>query len=468
MNGATALASSTVKVVYPTGMLGAGFSAEAIQRGIEMGADAIAIDGGSTDSGPYYLGTGVPKQTAAAIERDLRAALIAARRAGIPLIVTSCGTSGCDQALDGVVAMTHRIAREENLAFPMAVIYSEQSQDRVLDLLHSGRIGPLEPSGQLDEQTIRSCSHIVGVMGHEPIVAALDAGAEVVLTGRASDTSPVAALALRAGISAGPAWHAAKTVECGGLCTDDPRSGPVMVEIDSQGFTVRSLNPGTTCSPFSVAAHMMYENADPYRLREPAGVLDAADARYLGVDDGSVRVEGSRFEPAGQVTIKLEGSALVGYQAISIAGIRDPRVIASIEQWRTQLEGMLAARVKEVFGLDAGDYCVELRCYGYDAVLGAGEPERSVCHEVAAILKVRAAEEDVALQITKLANPLMLHMPLTRTAPLPSYAFLTSPAELAAGPAYEFVLNHVAAVSSGHELFRTETSLVSANGAKRI
>ena len=44
------------KVLIPAGMLGAGFTPESVARGIALGADAIAVDGGSTDSGPYYLG----------------------------------------------------------------------------------------------------------------------------------------------------------------------------------------------------------------------------------------------------------------------------------------------------------------------------------------------------------------------------------------------------------------------------
>jgi len=43
-------------VLVPVGMLGGGFSAQTVARGIELGADGIAVDAGSTDSGPYYLG----------------------------------------------------------------------------------------------------------------------------------------------------------------------------------------------------------------------------------------------------------------------------------------------------------------------------------------------------------------------------------------------------------------------------
>jgi len=47
--------STIVRVLVPVGMLGGGFPAETITRGIALGADIIAIDGGSTDSGPHYL-----------------------------------------------------------------------------------------------------------------------------------------------------------------------------------------------------------------------------------------------------------------------------------------------------------------------------------------------------------------------------------------------------------------------------
>ena len=61
-----------VGIIFPSGMLGGGFTAESIKRGIAMGATAIAIDAGSTDSGPYYLGAGVAKTSDSAVARDLR------------------------------------------------------------------------------------------------------------------------------------------------------------------------------------------------------------------------------------------------------------------------------------------------------------------------------------------------------------------------------------------------------------
>jgi hypothetical protein len=43
---------------------------------------------------------------------------------------------------------------------------------------------------------------------------------------------------------------------------------------------------------------------------------------------------------------------------------------------------------------------------------------------------------------------------------MPSYAFATSPAEIERGRVFEFVLNHVVAVETGEEMFRTILSEV--------
>src|ERR1700746_2703949 len=90
----------SVGILVPTGMLGGGFSPETITRGISLGADVIAVDGGSTDSGPYYLGAGVAKTAERAVRRDLRLLLAVASSARIPLIVGSCGTSGTDSGVN--------------------------------------------------------------------------------------------------------------------------------------------------------------------------------------------------------------------------------------------------------------------------------------------------------------------------------------------------------------------------------
>jgi hypothetical protein len=359
--------------------------------------------------------------------------------------------------------MARRIAREEGLSFRLACIYSEQTADNIVQALNEGRVHALPPSGPLDEATVRSCSHIVGLMGHEPFVAAMRAGADVVLAGRATDTSMVAALALMQGLPPGPSWHAAKTVECAGLCTTTSTgltgSGPVYVVIDEGGFTVTPLNPDAACTPMSVAAHMLYENADPIELREPGGTLDTSAATYVSLDDRTVRVEGSRFKDS-PLTIKLEGSVLAGYETISLVGISDPQVLAQLDLWISTFTGYLRERVESVLGLDRHQYAFTLSSYGSNAVLGPLAERGGAPKEVGILLKVRARDQRTASAIAKLANPALLHLPLPGMTMMPSYAFATSPPEIERGPAYEFVLNHVVAIEKWEEMFVTTFSEV--------
>jgi hypothetical protein len=449
-----------VGIIFPSGMLGAGFTAESIKRGIAMGATAIAIDGGSTDSGPYYLGAGVAKTAASAVERDLRILLAAACESQIPLIVGSCGTAGTDAGVDWVAGIAVRIAAQDRLAFRMARIYSELAAETVIAAIDGGRVRSLPPLGELTPETVRACTHIVALMGHDPIVAALDAGAEVVLAGRATDTSMVAAVALRHGMPAGPTWHAAKTVECGGQCTTNPTAGGVFVRIDTGGFTVSPLAPDAACTPASVAAHMLYENADPFRLLEPTGTLDTSAATYTALDERTVRVEGSRFEHSPFPTAKLEGARLAGHETISIVGIRDPHILASLPVWLRYLRTVLEDRVRSTLELDPQDYDLALHSYGANAVLGPLEDSVGPPREIGLLFKVRAPSQKTATAIAKTANPLLLHLPLPGMDHLPSFAFATSPAEIERGPSYEFVLNHVLELEQGTDLFRVDLSEV--------
>lgn len=456
---------NTVRIIFPIGMLGGWFPEETVTRGIAMGADAIAVDAGSTDSGPHYLGAATSKSSRGSVKRDLRVLLVAARAAGIPIVVTTCGTSGTDSGVDWTAEIAREIAAEEGLTFTLARIYSELSRETVLDGLERGLIRALEPAGALSPDVVQRCEHIVGLMGHEPIAAALDAGADLVLTGRASDTASVAAIALRQGIAAGPTWHAAKTVECGSQCTTEPLGGGVLVEIDDEGFTVHPLNDTAAATPLTVAAHMLYENADPFRMREPGGTLDTSSAVYTAVTDRVTRVEGSRFEVAEQTTIKLEGSAIGGYETISLVGIRDPEILAHMDEWIDRFTTLgLEPRVRSALGLEPDAYDVALRAYGYNAVLGDLEPAGAPPREVGVLLKVRAPDQVTATSIAKIANPIMLHLPLNGMTHLPSYAFATSPAEIERGASYEFVLQHTIDVDDEAELFRTESEEIPAHG----
>src|SRR6478672_2632638 len=113
------------RVLVPVGMLGGGFPLHTVQRGIALGADVIAIDGGSTDSGPAYLATASAKMPAEPIAADLRLMLTAGAAAHIPVIIRSAGTSGTDAGVDWVADIVDDITRAEHLNPRVVRIYSE-------------------------------------------------------------------------------------------------------------------------------------------------------------------------------------------------------------------------------------------------------------------------------------------------------------------------------------------------------
>ena len=230
------------------------------------------------------------------------------------------------------------------------------------------------------------------MMGHEPIVAALAAGADVVLAGRATDTAVAAAFPLMKGMPAGPTWHAAKIVECGGQCTTNPRAGGVLATIDADGFTIEPLDPAAACTPTSVAAHMLYETVNPFPMREPAGTLDVTDATYRALDDRRVRVEGSRFELADQHTIKLEGARITGYETMSFTAIRDPHILAQIDDLGRAAGGdPHRAGAADTRDSTPTSTPFDIRLYGYNAVLEAIDPATGPAREVGVMLLVNAA-----------------------------------------------------------------------------
>jgi hypothetical protein len=67
------------------------------------------------------------------------------------------------------------------------------------------------------------------------------------------------------------------------------------------------------CTPQSVAPYTLYENADPFELKESSGTLLTNNARYEAISDRAVRVSGSEFVQDPEYTIKLEGMRHIGY-----------------------------------------------------------------------------------------------------------------------------------------------------------
>ncbi|WP_420607565.1 acyclic terpene utilization AtuA family protein [Novosphingopyxis sp.] len=428
-----------------------------VRYGIAKGAQAIASDAGSTDSGAAYLALGISKNNREAVKRDLKILMNASAEAQIPLLIGSCGQAGGDCNLDWTRDIAVEIARELEIRPKIALLYSELSAAEVKSYNASGRIRPLPPLGPLDEATIDSCAHIVAAMGPEPFIAALQEGANIVLGGRTTDTAVIAAYALMRGAPRAASWHAGKIAECGAQCTvkETPGSG-VLVSIDADGFNVEPLNPANRCTPQSVSAHMLYENSDPFKLIEPGGVLDVTNAEYKQIDDRFVRVVGSTWETR-PYTMKLEGAAIGRFQTIMLVGIQDPVVLRDPEAFHDRMKKILVQRVHDTIGDSAGDFDISLRLYGWNAVSGEIVPTGAMTPREIGVLFVATADTQVmATQIAKACNPYFFHMPMPAHTELPSYGFAFTPADIERGPVYEFKLNHVIDIDDPMSLVRTE------------
>ena len=446
------------RVLVPSGVLGLGFDREALRHAAAGKPDIICIDGGSTDSGPFYLGTGTSKYSGASVRSEWKELLDAREAAGCPLVLGSAGTCGTDGMVDWMLEATRDIAEATDRLLKVAALKSSQSVRSVREALQAGRLAPLAgaPESGIDAEDIARCTHIVALAGAEQIAAALRTGADVVIAGRATDTAAISALPLMNGEHAGAAWHGAKIGECGALCSTRPMSGVIGLEFDGSGCTVEPHANGARCTPGSVAAHMLYENADPFILHEPGGWLDARGAAYDALDDRRVRISGSRWVASETYTVKLEGARLAGYQTTALAILRDARYVANARRWLDRLEAFLAIEIPARTGMEAHDYAIEFRLIGVDAALGPLEARASDPVEVGVLAIVTATSQAAATEIARLANPFLLHFPLTDDEDLPTFAFPYSPAETERGPLYEFALNHVMRLDDPMEAFRLE------------
>jgi len=450
-----------VRVLAATGMVGAGYLESTLEKGLARDPDFIGCDAGSTDGGPASLGKGKCSFSRAAVKRDLRLALMAARRKRIPLLVGSAGTAGADPNLAWTVDIVKEIAREENLHFPLAVIHSEQDKAYLKKKLAGGKIKPLKPAPSYDEETIDRSEHIVGMMGAEPFIRALGQGAEVVIAGRSSDTSIFAAIPIMKGFSPGPVWHAAKVLECGACCvTQRTRADGMFARIGQGYFIMEPPNPEHLCTPQSVAAHTFYETGSPVHLYEPSGMVDTSTANYEAETERTVRVSGSRFVPAKTYTIKLEGVEKAGYQTISVAGIRDPLLIMQIDDWLDRLREKVRQRVAEMYDEEVarGGYAFHVRVYGKSGVMGKMEPvkEREP-HELNLVFEATAPTQEIATAIMSSACHMGLHLSIPQwKGHISALAFPYSPDYVERGPVYRFNVNHVVEPADPYEMFPME------------
>lgn len=381
---------------------------EGFRRAVALGPSYIGAQHGSSDCGPLYLGAQVPYTLRQWEKHDLELMLVAGRSLGVPVIVGGAGGMGTRRGVDRTVELVREIARERGLHFTLGVIYADLDPDYLRRKLHAGDISPLGITAPLTEDDIERTTTAVAMMGVEPIITALDRGADVVIAGRCTDPAIYAAIPIREGFDPGLAWYLGKVLECGCLSAEPPgltETNTGRVRRDHVVF--EPGDPGRRCTVSSVASHSLYERANVWRQLEPGGVLDLSELSLEPASDRAVRARGARFVPR-PYTVKLEGAARVGYRAFAINGTRDPIMISEID---SVTRGLRAAVENRVPGAGR-DYRLFFHLYGKDAVMGPLEPvRRTQAHELCIMVQVVARTEALAVEVAEMANHLLFDFP---------------------------------------------------------
>lgn len=260
---------------------------------------------------------------------------------GIRVVSNAGGVNpqGCANALAALAA-------EQGIALKIAVV----SGDDVSPLLPQLRqqqpaVRELQSGAPLPERVLTANAYL----GARPIQAALDAGAQVVITGRCVDSAVTLGVLMHA-FGWQPGDHgllaagslAGHIIECGcqatgGLHTDWdtvpdwPNIGYPIVECSADGGFVVTKPAGTggKITPAVVGEQMLYEIGDPSAYLLPDVVADFTQVRIAQAGEHRVRVHGARgraptacykvcatyaegFKAAAQLTI-------VGFDAVAKA-----------------------------------------------------------------------------------------------------------------------------------------------------
>ena len=433
-----------MKIVALTGMLGYGYSEESLEHAFSEKVDYVGVDAGSTDPGPYYLGSGKSFTDRNAVKRDLALALPKVLQHKAPFIIGSAGGAGSKRHVEWLKEILFEICKEKNLSFKLAVIYSDVSKEYVLEKFDNGKIINMSECFPANREEIEKSETIVSQIGVAPIMKMLEQKVDVILCGRACDTAIYAAPCLFEGYDHGLAFHMAKIMECGGMCAEPVSAADVMQGyMYKDHFELRPANPQKRCTVDRVAAHTLYEQTNPYLIFEPDGVADLKNSKFEQIDERTVRVSGSEFKMAEVPTLKLEGVKCSGFRTISPATINDDNTIAHIDLITKTVSDFVKENTKDI--IKPEDYNLSFK------LSGGKESSLSV------IIDIVAKTQAIADTVCALARSRMLHCDYVgRKSSAGNLAFPFSPSDIHIGEVYEFSVFHLVEVDDLSETAKIE------------
>lgn len=249
-------------------------------------------------------------------------------------VIANAGGVNPPACAEAIVAL----AKERGFAgkVKVAVVTGDDLLDRLGDLIDAGN--PLtnmdtgEPLSTIRDRVMSANAYI----GSEPIVEALRQGANIVITGRSTDTALTMAPLryefgwtatdydrLAAGIVAG------HILECGaqssgGNCLIDWQTIPDLANVgypiaearaDGSFVVTKHPNTGGRVSVPGVTEQLVYEMGDPHRYITPDVIADFATIQLA--QDGENRVKVSGVKGAAPTeTLKVSIAYRAGYKAV--------------------------------------------------------------------------------------------------------------------------------------------------------
>lgn len=442
-----------MRILSPTAILGYGFPEESFNEGMKKKPHVIAVDAGSTDPGPYYLGAGKSFTDKNSVKRDLALMIPAGIKAGIPVIIGTAGGCGGFPHVEWCVDIIKEIAAEQKLSFKLAVIQSELDKELIKAKLAKGDVEPLFPAKQITAADVDESVRIVAQIGEEPYIKALEEGANVILAGRSYDPSVFSALAIKEGFDKGLAIHLGKILECAAIAAI-PGSGSdcMFGTLKKDHFILEPLSPNRKCTTLSVAAHTLYEKTNPYILPGPGGAINLHECKFEQFSDNQVKVSGSKFVPTDEYFVKLEGVKRVGYRTISCAATKDPVMIEKIDDIVKGVKDRVANNFAN-YGIK--DFFLDFKIYGKNGVMAFFPGlENRVAHELMIIIEAVAPTQDQADTICGFARSTMLHFGYEgRISTAGNLAFPFSPSDCKVGEVFEFNVYHLMKVGNPMEYF---------------
>lgn len=318
------------------------------------------------------------------LEERMRAVLPICAAKGIK-VVTNMGAANPE----GAARKTAEIAKSLGLALKVAAVVG----DDVLDACKARDLPIMEFDGTIASLGNRLLS-ANAYLGAAPMVEALAGGADVVITGRASDPALFLAPMVQAFGWAMDDWNlmgkgtvAGHLLECAGQITGgyfaDPgykdvpdlaRLGFPIGEIGEDGSLVvtKVEGSGGAVSARTCKEQLLYEVHDPTKYFQPDVVADFSQVKVEEVGKDRVRVSGGRGSKRTD-TLKVSVGYLdsfVGEGQISYAGpgaLARGRLALDIVRERLKLTGVAASELRfDLIGVDA--------LHGPQVSAHAGEP----------------------------------------------------------------------------------------------